>query len=279
MFEQYSRAAGAANIVGIDLHTIWEVRADRNYDICLEKGRQVLQELNQPGGTDLIALRTLHGVGEVYLAKNRTLRVERNTLAIFRWDEIISYRCAVELWNFWWFEFTVTGPLYLPLDATMKIKAGPNDQKMFQCAGALLRRSTLPERRTASAIVISLLYEWLASSPHEFGMHPHKQAINDVINRMYEHLSPAWTVSEMAEAVHMSVRNFRKVFQEITGKMPKAFYQHLRLSMGKELLRQQRFSVNRVAQELGFSSPFHFSREFTSHFGISPSKFKDPRSN
>jgi len=275
MFEKYSTAAGAANIVGIDLHTIWKVRADRTYDVCCERARQTSKQLHQQGGTGLIALRTLQGLGEIQLAKKRTIMAEKNTLVIFRWDEILRYMCAEKMWDFWWFEFAVTGPLHIPLDTAMKIKAGPNEHKMFQRACTLLRRGTSPERRTASAIVISLLYEWLASSPHELGMHPHKQAIDNIINQMYEHLRPAWAVSEMAEAVHMSVRNFRKVFQTITGQTPKGFYQHLRLSMAQELLRQQRFSINQVAYQLGFSSPFHLSREFNKHFGIPPSKFKN----
>jgi AraC-like DNA-binding protein len=44
-----------------------------------------------------------------------------------------------------------------------------------------------------------------------------------------------------------------------------------------ERLQQPGTLVKQVADETGFSDPFHFSRVFTSVFGLSPASFRDLR--
>ena len=67
---------------------------------------------------------------------------------------------------------------------------------------------------------------------------------------------------------------FRQVFAALTGQAPKRFYDGLRLEYGRGLLRLGIHKVADVAERLGFSSPFHFSRAFKKHFGKPPSEFR-----
>lgn len=275
MFEEYSTATGPANVVGIDLHTIWNVRADESYDISYEFSRQTSVNLHVHGGTGLMAMRTLAGKGKIYLTKERTLEAKADTLIILQWEQLERYHCVGPVWNFWWFEFTVTGPLHMPMDKVLAIRALDNEQARVDRACSLLRRRVLSERCVASATVVDLLYQWLATAQEEDITHPYKSVIEDLIDSMHKRLRPAWTVQEMAKTAHMSVRNFRQVFKAVTGQTPKSFYQHLRLSLARELLMQQQLSVSQVAYFLDFSSPYHFSREFRRFFGLPPSALKD----
>jgi len=47
----------------------------------------------------------------------------------------------------------------------------------------------------------------------------------------------------------------------------------LRMNRAAEKLRSPGVLVSEVADDLGFSDPFHFSRTFKRVFGVSPSSF------
>ena len=90
---------------------------------------------------------------------------------------------------------------------------------------------------------------------------------------MHDRLNEPWSVPEMARVAHMSERNFRKIFRDVTGQPPKQFYNQLRLSFARQLLAR-RYNVAQTADALGFSSPYHLSREFKAFYGIAPSKVR-----
>ena len=119
---------------------------------------------------------------------------------------------------------------------------------------------------------MTLLYHWLACAQADVSALPYRQAIEAVIDQMHQHFNPPWKVHEMANSVHMGVRQFRQSFHDVTGQSPKAFYDQLRMTVARELLLQQQYSMAQIAFQLGYSSPFHFSREFRRHFGVPPSK-------
>ena len=41
-----------------------------------------------------------------------------------------------------------------------------------------------------------------------------------------------------------------------------------------EILRTQNLFVNEVAQLCGFTNPYHFTKAFTKHTGVSPTEYK-----
>lgn len=273
MLQQYATAAGPANIVGIDLHTIWDVHADKTYVIDHHYSLETSKHLHQKGGTGLICVRTLDGRGSIRLKGQQTLTIKKNTILLLQWDEISGYACMEDKWNFWWFEFTVTGPLKIPLNRVVSIYPFHKEAELFRRACQLLRRKEDTLRCLASSCVVEMLYRWLASQVESLSTSPYHSTIETIIDKMNAHMNQLWTVKQMADDAHMSERNFRKVFREVTGQSPKQFYHQLRLSFARQLLNQQN-TISQTAEKLGFSSPYHLSREFKAFFGISPQSLK-----
>ena len=82
------------------------------------------------------------------------------------------------------------------------------------------------------------------------------------------------SIAQIATKCGVSECYFRRLFQEYSGESPVSFRQRHRIERAKQLLlSEENFTVSEIAQELGFSDVYHFSKTFKKHCGLSPSAF------
>nr|WP_027183200.1 helix-turn-helix transcriptional regulator [Desulfovibrio inopinatus] len=67
----------------------------------------------------------------------------------------------------------------------------------------------------------------------------------------------------------MSVSAFHKAFKDIIADSPLQYLKRIRLSRAKDLIIQKRMKAYLAADEVGYESPFQFSREFKRYLGQS----------
>jgi AraC-like DNA-binding protein len=79
------------------------------------------------------------------------------------------------------------------------------------------------------------------------------------------------SVSALARSVGMSMFHFTRVFTEIVGRPPHRYLTETRLAAAHSMLQQGR-SVTETCYACGFNNLSHFSRSFSNHFGVSPSR-------
>lgn len=85
------------------------------------------------------------------------------------------------------------------------------------------------------------------------------------------------SLDELAELASMSPRHFARRFESLLGCTPHAYITARRFACAREMLLQERLKTHEIAEALGFSSPATFSRWFSQHAGVSPSRFRqDP---
>jgi AraC-like DNA-binding protein len=88
-----------------------------------------------------------------------------------------------------------------------------------------------------------------------------------------EHHVELHTLRAVSEACHVDAAHLCRLFRRYDQCTP---YQHLvrqRMNRAAEMLRTPGVLVSEVADGLGFSDPFHFSRTFKRVFHVSPSAF------
>jgi len=265
MWSDCSRSFGPAECTGMDLQVIWDVKADASYDVhCGNAGV----------APTLIAVRTQAGHGSMIVDQHEPLELTPGSLLVVERAAIRRYRTHADRWQFWWFEFTLSGPLPFPLYRLLQIAPQAGDRREFSAIFAGLRRETYLHRSLASAAFNRLMYRWLTSWEGTLRRSPHSATIKAVIAAMHARLAENWTVAAMAEFAHLSERRFRQVFRQETGQAPKPFYDHLRLTMAREMLRQGIYNVREVAARLGFTDAFHFSKVFKQFCGAPPSRIE-----
>ena len=81
-------------------------------------------------------------------------------------------------------------------------------------------------------------------------------------------------IAQIAAECGVSACYFRRLFQEYSGESPASFRQRHRIERAKQLLlSDEQYTVSEVAQELGFSDVYHFSKTFKKYCGQSPKKY------
>lgn len=75
-------------------------------------------------------------------------------------------------------------------------------------------------------------------------------------------------------SIGLSYRHVGRLFREHVGMSPKQYQVDARLELARQLLDDPSLTIRDVAEQLQFSSPQHFSREFSKHCGQSPRAYR-----
>jgi transcriptional regulator GlxA family with amidase domain len=78
------------------------------------------------------------------------------------------------------------------------------------------------------------------------------------------------TVDQLAEAAHLSARQFSRAFRAETGQSPAKAVEHLRVEAARLMIEQSRHSIDTVAAETGFADRERMRRAFLRAFGQPP---------
>ena len=97
--------------------------------------------------------------------------------------------------------------------------------------------------------------------------------IQPAVEYIIEHYSDNLKNDDLAHLTGLSTVYFRKVFTEVYGMPPIAYIHALRIRRAKEILKSDYGSITNVAQSLGYSSIYDFSRAFKNHTGVSPTAY------
>lgn len=98
--------------------------------------------------------------------------------------------------------------------------------------------------------------------------------VTNVVKYMYNHLNENLTLDQIVEEFELSKSYLNAVFQKYTKHAPMDFFIRLKMKRACELLRSTDTYVYEVAQRLGYSDQYYFSRIFKRVVGMSPREYK-----
>lgn len=85
-----------------------------------------------------------------------------------------------------------------------------------------------------------------------------------------QNLSAPLTVEELAEAAHLSPRQFSRAFRTETGQSPAKAVEQLRVEAARVMVEQSRHTIDEIATQTGFADPERMRRAFLRAFGQPP---------
>lgn len=82
---------------------------------------------------------------------------------------------------------------------------------------------------------------------------------------------------QLAEECGVAPAYLCRLFKRYGRRTPYQYLTGARMNLAAERLLDKSIPVQQVAEEMGFSDPFHFSRAFKANYGVSPSQFRSLR--
>ena len=102
----------------------------------------------------------------------------------------------------------------------------------------------------------------------------HYEAIREVVAAIRREPGRAWSVRELSKQLHYTPDHFTRVFRAVRGESPREFLIRTRIEEAKLLISMSSYSIGRIADLLGYSDVYHFSKQFKEKTGIPPSRFR-----
>ena len=148
------------------------------------------------------------------------------------------------------------------LDALGRLRALPIDQHRGDIVGRLALYLSCVARALARQGDI-------ASGVRE--THP---AVVDAMRLMESQPAHQWTLTELAELLHIAPGYLVRLFKSATGLPPMAFLARHRVELAASRLLGTDDPIARIGESVGWPDQNYFARRFKAHYGLSASTYR-----
>ncbi|TXI22475.1 MAG: GlxA family transcriptional regulator [Roseateles sp.] len=159
--------------------------------------------------------------------------------------------------------FIIDGPIWTSagMTAAMDLALAMVEKDLGdEVARSVAHRLVMSQRRAGGQSQHSELLE----------IAPKSDRIQQALDYARSHLREPLSVEQLAEVVHLSPRQFSRVFTAETGVSPAKAVEGLRLEAARLMIEQSRHPLEVVARESGFRDRRHLREVFIRNFGVPP---------
>lgn len=159
--------------------------------------------------------------------------------------------------------FIIDGPIWTSagMSAGVDLALGMIEKDFgAELARAVAQRLVVHHRRAGGQSQHSALLELDAKSDR----------IQSALTYARRNLRTPLKVEDLAEAAHLSPRQFSRAFRDETGQSPAKAVENLRVEAARVMIEQSRHSMDEVAVETGFADSERMRRAFLRAFGQPP---------
>lgn len=129
-----------------------------------------------------------------------------------------------------------------------------------EIARAVAKKMVVYHRRAGGQSQFSALLE----------LEPKSDRIQSALTYAKRNLQAPLSVEQLADAAHLSPRQFSRAFRAETGQSPAKAIENLRVEAARLLMEQGQFPIDVVARETGFADRERMRRAFIRAFGQPP---------
>lgn len=159
--------------------------------------------------------------------------------------------------------FVIDGPIWTSagMTASLDLSLAMVEQDLgADVARQVAKKMVLFHRRAGGQSQFSALLE----------LEPKSDRIQMALTYARRNLKTLLSVEQLAEAVHLSPRQFSRAFRAETGQSPAKAIENLRLEAARVMMEEGRHPIEVVARETGFANRERMRRAFLRAYGQSP---------
>ena len=163
--------------------------------------------------------------------------------------------------------FITDGPVWTSAGATAGIDlalAMVEEDLGAELARSVARKLVVYHRRSGGQSQFSALLE----------LEPKSDRIQSALTYAKRNLTAPLNVEQLAEAAHLSPRQFSRAFHAETGQSPAKAVERLRVETARLMMDQGRHPIDVVARQTGFGDRDRMRRAFLRHVGQPPQSIR-----
>lgn len=237
--------------------------------------RGVYDKTHAPRAYDAL-IYILHG-NTRYTFSDYTINAKAGDILYLSKGSIYSMEVLSEHYDFLFADFLFVHPEDAEFFSfSIPAADGKGTEKLFH----RLLTAWYIRRDTVITDCLSLLYAIYSDCIRAFRdssyISPEKRRrLEDSLRYIDEHLfDKTLSVESVAAAVQMHASYFRKTFTEVYKMPPRKYIGMERMIKARQKLRYSDIPIAAIAEELGFSNPYYFSRAFKKENGCTPSEYR-----
>ena len=205
----------------------------------------------------------------------KTLRLRAGSIYLIPAEMDFSYSCEAHMEQLF-FHVNVNGQNGMDYfrDCRRLLEREGNPERI-----GLIRRLYRSEGAADAFRLKGMIWEELAAFAQEGELpEPSEQNYSELVSRFFflarNPVSAASQIRGLAEALHVSESTLSKRFRRETGIAPGAYLNRLVLDRACRLLLSGEMSIAEVAERLGFSDQFYFTKYFRRQMSMTPSAYR-----
>ena len=157
-----------------------------------------------------------------------------------------------------------------PLQSTLRLLMGELSRHQIGSDAAV--------ERLIEVLFVHVIRSWLNmsadSTPPSWLTGLRDAVIARALALLHSQPDRAWTVDELAAAVHVSRSTLVRRFNDLVGEPPAAYLTRWRMELAARLLRESEQPVSRISHLVGYTSEYAFSRAFSRYRGEPPGRYR-----
>ncbi|WP_016956129.1 AraC family transcriptional regulator [Catenovulum agarivorans] len=106
-----------------------------------------------------------------------------------------------------------------------------------------------------------------------------EQRLNQVIDQMEAKLHFPWTVDDMAKLAKYSAPHLHRLFQQQFARSPLQQLIEMRMQRAKYLLANTNWSIEQIAEQVGYADVFNFAKRFKKSVDLAPGQYRKSKKN
>uniref|UniRef100_UPI0040289FE3 helix-turn-helix transcriptional regulator n=1 Tax=Eubacterium sp. TaxID=142586 RepID=UPI0040289FE3 len=220
-------------------------------------------------------IRCTYGQGKIFTDKG-TFILGENTCLFIRFNEIIKYTSLTDLWGYRWVNFTAKNVQEeFETDKIYEIPLCEKENNAFTEMLNYGKNYPLNNNYINTLFTAYFYSVMIKNNLNEEDLQATQSKLIDEIcayveQKIYSRVS----IDEISAFFRISPRRLHQIFTKELNISPKQYILKKKMEEGYKILVQTTIPVNKIANMLAFSSPYHFTHEFKKTFGITPREIR-----
>lgn len=224
-------------------------------------------------------IRCTAGSGKIY-TKSKEITIDENEYIFIKFHDIEKYKSTAHIWSYRWVNFTLERSQREILKVRGNAPVTEDEENAFN--KMLVFGNKNENINLTNYAFLDYYYRVCEKEKIETAEQTkptQNRQVDDICAYINQMLFSKTTVDTVSAFFKITPRRLHQIFTCELGISPKQYILKKKMEEGYRLLVQTSMPINKIAEILCFSSPYHFTNEFKIIFSQTPSQVRNMEKN